>query len=163
MTRGRKYELHKNDKLERAVFRSAQLLKQHGLGKWKIRLTSKRNVLAVTKYDYTTIEFSKFFLLVAKENELIGVTLHEIAHAQLGYGHNHDRMFQELCQEISPTSDYIHHGAPVCISKYIYTCPICEHTSPSNIIKSLYCPECYLFDEVIAMESSKNSLTVVPW
>lgn len=113
-------------KLRDALLVSAELLIEHGLNDWKIKLNGKRRVLAETNHTRKTILYSKHFVMVADKEQFIGVTIHEIAHALLGKRSGHGREFMELCKKLSPGSDYAaNRKLEVNMYRYVLTCPGC--------------------------------------
>lgn len=153
-----------NSKLELAMLEIAKLMKDNGLGKWTVKLNSKRTSLAETFHSEKTIYFSKPFIMVADKSQVVGVTLHEVAHALVGAGHGHDKVFREKCVEISPNSDYAEHATSIQLKKYILTCPKCGQSGSNNKNEDRYCGKCFTKDEsMVKFDIKENNLKVVLW
>lgn len=152
-------------KLRQAVLKGAQLMVDNGLGDWKINLHSSRRALA-TCYAFTkTIKFSKHFVMVSKEDQFEGVTLHEVAHALVGPRHGHGKVFKEKCIEISPTPDYAKaqlNGA-IDILKYELSCPECGATSRANRNRHWICSKCKDNGKQVRFLIKERKLAVNLW
>lgn len=130
-------------KLRKAMLKSADLLIENGLSDWTLKINNKRSALAETYFSRKTIMFSKHFMLAADKDQLIGVTLHEVAHALLGPGHGHNREFKKLCEKISPNADYAVRSVDVPIRKYLVECKKCGAKGSTNVNKDRYCGTCW--------------------
>lgn len=151
-------------KLQKAMLKSADILLENGLADWKLKLNNKRSALAETYYGSKTIMFSKHFVLVADEDQFIGVTLHEVTHALLGRGHGHNKQFKELCEKISPNADYARRSVDVPIRKYLLECPKCGYSGSTNVNKERYCGMCWKNDkEAVLFTRKENILEVKVW
>lgn len=153
----------KEEKIKAAFLLGAQLLIENGLGSWKIKVKNTRTSLADTYHREKTIEFSKRFILVATEEQFIGVTLHEIAHAMLGPGFEHGEEFVELCKKISPTDEYAVPNINIPIRSYIYECTECGTSGGSNRRVDAYCSLCFEKGKAIKLIARKNEIVVTPW
>lgn len=151
-------------KLKVAVLHGAKLLVENGLGDWTIKLNNKRSVLAETYHSKKTITFSTPFLIIADKEQLVGVTLHEAAHALVGAGHGHDNVFVKKCKEISPNDEYARYGVTIPLRKYILTCTNCGYSGTNNLKKVRYCGVCFKKDGSIhEFKVTENILKVNVW
>lgn len=150
-------------KLQKAILRGAQLLVDNGLGDWKIKLNNKRTALAETWHKEKTIAYSQRFIMIADEDQFVGVTLHEATHALLGVGHGHDGVFARMCTKISPTDVYARRAVDIPLGKYILTCPECGYTGSSNLRKERFCGTCWKAGKTIKFDIKDNELKVKEW
>lgn len=152
------------NKLRMAVLKSAELLVENGLSDWKIKINNRRSSLAEAWHSEKTIFFSKYFLIVADQDQLIGVTLHEATHALLGRGHGHNSTFVEKCKEISPTDEYAQRSADIPLRRYILTCPDCGQRGSNNLNLTRYCGKCFINEsKQVAFNIEPNELKVKEW
>ena len=73
----------------------------HGLQSWAFRFNRCKRSMGLCVYQRRTIELSIHF--VERDNplsEIRDTILHEIAHALVGPGHGHDRVWKRKCAEI---------------------------------------------------------------
>jgi len=78
-----------------------QLMVQHGLHGWAFRFNRCKQAMGLCVYQRRTIELSIYF--VERDNpveEIRDTILHEIAHALVGRGHGHDKVWKRKCIEI---------------------------------------------------------------
>jgi len=78
-----------------------QLMAAHPLPGWTFRFNRCKQALGLCVYQRRSIELSIYF--VERDNppeELRDTILHEIAHALVGPGHGHDRVWKRKCLEI---------------------------------------------------------------
>lgn len=85
----------------------ARSLAEHHLGRfpqlsgWRIEFSSKaRRRLGVCRYRQRTIVLTSSFVLANSRAKVREVTLHELAHALVGKGHGHDRVWQAKAREL---------------------------------------------------------------
>jgi ribosomal protein S27AE len=150
-------------KLKLAILKGAELLKEQGLGDWKIKLNRKRAVVAQTDHPSKTIFFSKYFVMVADKEQFVGVTLHEATHALLGRGKGPGREFVELCTKISPNDKYAKRGVSLSIRKYLLTCPECGQMGSMSTMADRYCGQCSMEGGIVKFDVSLNQLKVRMW
>jgi predicted SprT family Zn-dependent metalloprotease len=78
-----------------------QLMAEHGLQDWTFGFNRRKQSMGLCVYARQTIELSIHF--VERDNpwnEIRDTILHEIAHALVGPGHGHDRVWKRKCTEI---------------------------------------------------------------
>ena len=143
----------------------ADLMIENGLSDWTIKTNAKRSALAETYYTRKEIQFSKFFLMVADKDHVTGVALHEIAHALVGVGHGHGKVFQDKCKEISPNADYAQRSVSiVSLRRFLLTCPSCGQSGSHNSSLVRYCGKCFAKDQSkVKFEVKPNVLEVKVW
>lgn len=130
-------------KYRQALVRGSELMIEHGLGDWIVGLHNKRRVLADCDNKYKTIRYSTYFLQAADKDQFERVTLHEIAHALVGSGHGHDKIFKAKVREITPGRAYDTTSVPdpMGVFKYKLVCPSCGLEGGRNRI-NVYPPIC---------------------
>lgn len=78
-----------------------QLMAAHGLHAWAFTFNRRKQALGLCVYGRRSIELSIHF--VERDNppeEIRDTILHEIAHALVGPGHGHDKVWKRKCIEI---------------------------------------------------------------
>jgi predicted SprT family Zn-dependent metalloprotease len=77
-----------------------ELMARHGLIGWSFDLNRQKRTLGLCRYGTKTIELS-IYLVDRNDPEVVRETiLHEIAHALVGPGHGHDRVWKAKAIEI---------------------------------------------------------------
>lgn len=74
---------------------------QHGLHDWTFRFNRCKQAMGLCVFGRKTIELSIYF--VERDNaaaEIRDTILHEVAHALVGPGHGHDKVWKQKCIEI---------------------------------------------------------------
>lgn len=148
-----------------ALVRADKLLANNGLIKdWRVSINGSRSSLAWTEHTDKEISFSKFFAYTATREQFDGVILHEIAHALLGPGFGHGKEFTELCERISPNSEYATALADIGIRKYLFTCPRCGYSGYHNSKADKACGSCYAgTGKKIVFDRKVNTIEVKEW
>lgn len=77
-----------------------ELLAQHGLKNWSFAYNRRKQALGLCVYHRQRIELSIHFVERNSPEEILDTILHEIAHALVGPGHGHDRVWKRKCKEI---------------------------------------------------------------
>ncbi len=153
------------EKLQQAIVRGAELLVQHGLGDWRVSFHKKRRVLADCNHLSRTIRYSLHFIRIATKEQLEGVTLHEIAHALVGYQHGHDSTFRSKMYELGGDPDYSAAGVKVPVNTYKYkmTCPECGNTFYKSVNRGYNCGRCSRLGKTIPITVVELQQKVVLW
>jgi predicted SprT family Zn-dependent metalloprotease len=76
------------------------LMRQHGLTDWALQFDNARVRAGICRYSARTIGLSKHFVAANTLERVRTTVLHELAHALVGPGHNHDRVWQAKCLAI---------------------------------------------------------------
>jgi len=142
--------------LQEAKTLALELMRKHGItyDGWTFQFDNARRRAGVCKYRSKTIGLSKYLLPYMKDDKVKDTLLHEIAHAMVGAGHGHDRVWQRQAIAIgcngarcyNPETEF-HAGAVEELavqSKYSITCPKCgrvtaKHRRPK---RSQACGKC---------------------
>ena len=114
--------------------KQAQILMiQHGLIDWSFKFNNRKSAYGLCSYTKRTIFLSEQLVPYMKESEVKNTILHEIAHALVGPGHNHNHVWRRKAREIgcnaNRTSSY---DAAHAVAKYSATCPCCNMEHHAN-------------------------------
>lgn len=151
------------EKIIKSALLAAEILIEHNLNDWKIRLGNMYVSIAGTNYPKKEIVYSKRFVKVATRDQFIGVTHHEVAHALLGRGFGHGKEFIDLCKKISPDPLYATESVSIPIGKYILRCSNCNIESGANTRADRYCRPCFDNGKLSKLETSRNEIEVTVW
>lgn len=77
------------------------LAAQHGLVEWEIAVQGHNTSPCLGRCDFKSekISIETYAADLMSEREVVGIWLHEIAHALVGPGHDHDAVWQAKCRE----------------------------------------------------------------
>ncbi len=67
---------------------------------WKIFFSDSNKMCGLCWYTFKTLEFSKPHFDINSPDVCRDTILHEIAHAIVGYNHDHDEVWKNKCREI---------------------------------------------------------------
>ena len=76
------------------------LMAEHGLNHWCFAWSRAKKQLGLCDFIKETIYLSKILTPHREEKNVRNTILHEIAHALVGYGHGHNRVWRRKCIEI---------------------------------------------------------------
>lgn len=151
------------DKVVLAKAKGVKLLDDKNLKGWNVVIDSKLDCIAETRHQEKTIAFNKKFIKVASKDEFEGVVLHEITHSLLGPGKGHGHEFKRLCKKISNNNEYAKKQVHLPLTKYIATCPRCNHTGACENKDKIYCAKCLRDGEIVKFNTKVNPLNLVEW
>lgn len=79
-----------------------RILREHGLYQdgWRFDLGRGKRTLGTCYHGRKLIRISKFHIWHGTDEEVMNTILHEIAHALVGKGHGHDRVWRAKAREI---------------------------------------------------------------
>lgn len=77
-----------------------ELMAEHGLTDWKLRLSQNNSFLGLCDYKNKTIFLNTFSIDTHPEPEIINTIKHEIAHALVGPNHGHNEIWVTKAKEI---------------------------------------------------------------
>jgi predicted SprT family Zn-dependent metalloprotease len=112
-------ELHKASTL------AIDLMSKHNLWGWTFEWNNRKRAFGVCNYSRKTIFLSKILTLEVSEEETLNTILHEIAHALVGVGHNHDRVWQLKALEIGCSAERCSNHKVEIEAKYEANCSGC--------------------------------------
>ena len=104
--------------------RIATLMDEHGLDGWAIKWNGNlKRRLGQCQFSNETLEFSTNLTLLA-DDRVRNIALHEIAHALVGPGHGHDRVWQACARRIGCDGKRCQHIEEGVLppAKYTITC-----------------------------------------
>lgn len=100
------------------------MMNDHGLIGWRVAHRNYKSTGAVTYFSSKTIGFSAALIAKWTEDEFRQIVLHEIAHALVGHGHGHDRVWAAKARSIGYTGGRTH-SLPTAEHRWIVDCPEC--------------------------------------
>jgi predicted SprT family Zn-dependent metalloprotease len=103
--------------LSDAASLARDLMDEHLIG-WEFEFSNRKGALGDCSYSRMTIRMSREFVKHASESEIRNTMLHEIAHAMVGPGHNHDSVWRR--KHISLGGNGSRTGN-MTVSSYLYT------------------------------------------
>ncbi|UFU06826.1 SprT-like domain-containing protein [Ruania halotolerans] len=86
--------------LNTALELGRQLLNEHGLTEWQLRLDSARRRAGLCRYDTRTISLSRHLVPLLDDDAVRDTVLHEIAHALAGPRSGHGPRWRQIAVEI---------------------------------------------------------------
>jgi len=133
-------------KLSSATKVAMTLMKEHGLTEkgWKFEYDRAVRRFGCCNYTKMTISLSKKLVELNDEAKVIDTILHEIAHALVGKGQGHNRVWQRKAVSIGCNGSRCY-GNEVTqpTLKYQLTCPNCGRTTQRAKMRSgLACGVC---------------------
>jgi predicted SprT family Zn-dependent metalloprotease len=87
-------------RVEDAAKLARELMSRFRLVGWKFRFDRERRAFGTCSYQLKTIRLSLPLVELNPEDEVRDTILHEIAHALVGPGHNHDDIWKAKCRQI---------------------------------------------------------------
>jgi predicted SprT family Zn-dependent metalloprotease len=132
------------------INRAESLLKEYGLYQqgWRFGFNERRNAYGLCVFRTRRIELSHRLYLLMSAEAVEDTLLHELAHALVGSGHGHDKVWKAACLRVgarpercSALSTSLDGPAAVAAhlaaAKYTLTCPTCQaghaiHRKPKN-------------------------------
>ncbi|RTE48197.1 sprT domain-containing protein [Actinobaculum sp. 352] len=109
--------------LHEARSMARHLMDMHGLQGWDLRFDRARRRAGQTNFTDRFISLSAPLLALYDEDLARQVILHEIAHARVGYGHGHDRVWKAEAEQLGASPTATLHEAPEVPAPWIGTCP----------------------------------------
>lgn len=87
---------------------AAQLMDEHGLQGWRVKLDHARRRAGQCDFSAKTISLSRHYVRHAEASHIRDTILHEIAHALVGHRHGHDAVWRQKAREIGCTATRCH-------------------------------------------------------
>ena len=105
------------------------LMQQHGLVGWCFKFDRAKRRFGCCNYRTKTISLSWELTQLNVESKVKNTILHEIAHALVGVGHGHDRVWRRKALEIGCDGNrcYSERNTETVEGKYKAVCPNCQH------------------------------------
>lgn len=95
---------------------------------WTFKWDTAYQRFGVCKSWQRVIGMSKKLVEINGEEEVLDTILHEIAHALVGPGHNHDEVWKQKCREVGarPVACYSSNDVATVQAKFEGRCPTCD-------------------------------------
>lgn len=90
-----------------------ELLARHGLTGWTVTFGNAKHRAGVCSYAKRTIGLSRFVMAVRSHEETLMTITHEVAHAIVGAGHGHDRVWALKHRELGGNGKRCYDSAEV--------------------------------------------------
>ena len=145
------HEIHRP--LAEAIETATELMRQHGLTGWRIKLDHARRRAGQCDFNTKVISLSRLYVRVAEKDHIRDTILHEIAHALVGPSHGHDAVWRKKAQEIGCTAARCH-NLNFSRARWIMQCPNgCFSVERHRRKSGLVCGECKSAVKFIASEN----------
>ena len=105
-----------------------RLLVDHNLTDWQFRFDHARQRCGCCNYQRREISMSKHFARLNGEAEVRNTLLHEIAHALVGPGHNHNEIWRRAAANIGAKVETTNTCASMPQPKWHLVCLNCAQT-----------------------------------
>jgi predicted SprT family Zn-dependent metalloprotease len=130
----------------RVAAQARRLMDAHGLHNWSFAYNRRKRSLGVCQFRRRRIELSIHLLEHNPAAEVRDTILHEIAHALVGPGHGHDRVWKEMCRKVGARPERIAHEAHMPPGRWQAGCGACgkvyhRHRRPPRL-DGWYCRGC---------------------
>ena len=125
-----------------AIETATELMRQHGLTGWRIKLDHARRRAGQCDYNTKVISLSRLYVRAAEKDHIRDTILHEIAHALVGPSHGHDVVWRQKAREIGCTATRCH-NLNFSKARWIMKCPNgCFSVERHRRKSGLVCGEC---------------------
>lgn len=135
-----------------------ELMDTHGLSEWSFRFDRARRRAGSCIHATRTITLSAPLVRLYDEPVVVGVILHEIAHALVGPAHQHDQAWKATARRIgAPDSARLPSTLPSPEAPWVGTCPRCGHqrrlfSAPRRVSSCAACSSTFHRDLVFTWE-----------
>lgn len=133
------------------------LLRQHGLDDWRFEFHNRKTFMGTCFYRRKLIAYSIYFLHAPRE-EITDMLLHEIAHALVGPGHGHGRVWRAKARELGCRPVTCGETSSAAEYNYRMECPSCGRSWYRYRMRrrnfGAKCPRCMVTIEIY--ERSRN-------
>ena len=92
---------------------------------WGFRFNNTRINIGQCNFSKNVIQFSNHYIPILSKKEIVNIILHEIAHALVGVGHNHDAVWQKKAIEIGCDGKRLYDGEGSINYPYTAKCKKC--------------------------------------
>ena len=89
--------------LEKAEYLALNKMAEHGLREWDFKWSNAKTIYGQCDYTKRTIILSKILTSIVSEAHVLDTILHEIAHALVGPGNNHNHIWKAKAKELGCT------------------------------------------------------------
>jgi predicted SprT family Zn-dependent metalloprotease len=124
--------------LQAALEMAAELMRQHGLQGWSVRLDHARRRAGQCDYTRRVISLSRHYVRHADTAHIHDTILHEIAHALVGPHHGHDAVWRRKAREIGCSATRCH-TLTFATAPWVMRCPngcfeVARHRRKSGLV-----------------------------
>ena len=138
--------------LAEAIEAATELMQEHGLTGWRIKLDHARRRAGQCDYSTKVISLSRLYVRVAEKDHIRDTILHEIAHALVGPSHGHDAVWRQKAREIGCTATRCH-NLNFSKARWTMQCPNgCFSVERHRRKSGLVCGKCKSVVKFIASE-----------
>ena len=125
-----------------AIETAAELMQEHGLTGWRVKLDHARRRAGQCDYNTKVISLSRLYVRVAEKDHIRDTILHEIAHALVGPRHGHDAVWRKKAREIGCTATRCH-NLNFSKARWVMQCPNgCFSVERHRRKSGLVCAKC---------------------
>jgi predicted SprT family Zn-dependent metalloprotease len=135
-----------------ALALAEQLMTQHGLSGWRVKLDHARRRAGQCDFSAKTISLSRHYVRHAEADHIRDTILHEIAHALVGVRHGHDAVWRQKAREIGCTANRCH-TLTFAEPKWSMRCPNgCFAVERYRRKAGLVCAQCKIGVEFVSIQ-----------
>lgn len=103
------------------------LINEHLSDGWTFRFDSAKRRIGQCRFDLEQISLSRVLVPINSDEEVLDTILHEIAHAQVGIEHDHDRVWKEAARRLGCVPKAGAANVVLPPRPWTATCPVCLH------------------------------------
>ena len=135
-----------------AIETATELMQQHGLTGWRVKLDHARRRAGQCDYNTKVISLSRLYVRSAEKDHIRDTILHEIAHALVGPHHGHDAVWRQKAREIGCSATRCH-SLSFSKARWVMRCPNgCFSVERHRRKSGLVCAACKTSVEFIASD-----------
>ncbi len=128
------------ERFARAVFA------RHELNGWSFAFNRRKTEMGLCLFGLRRIELSVHFVQLNDREAIRDTLLHEVAHALVGPGHGHDRVWKQKCREVGAKPERVSYDVQMPDGRWQATCEGCgmrhhKHRRPKHMV-GWYCRYC---------------------
>ncbi|ACQ78477.1 protein of unknown function SprT [Beutenbergia cavernae DSM 12333] len=129
------------------------LMRQHGLGRWKLTFDRAKVRAGQCRFDRHEISLSRPLTLLHDEAEVTETVLHEIAHALVGPSHHHDDVWKAKARALGARGETTLRTDKRPPAAWVGTCPagheVHRHQRPSRPRSCARCSRTFDLDALV--------------
>lgn len=111
-------------KIEHALLLARHMMDEHGLTDWAVAADHARRRAGQCREHDRTLTLSRHLIPLYSHEDVCDVILHEIAHAQVGAKHGHDRVWKERARAIGARPEaHLSKDLPKVAAPWVGRCP----------------------------------------